>query len=116
MLKDGAIYTANRRVKTFADLMRGAVGLVDLAEREPKGSYFTLMSGLLLTAFTFEAYLNHLGILIGTWNKGDRIRVGDKYDMLCDQLTVVIDLVEREADIVRFEVGEYVVHHEGAPV
>ncbi|MBU2852384.1 hypothetical protein HF929_15215 [Acidithiobacillus ferrivorans] len=30
-------------------------------EQDEKGSYYTTMSALLLTAFTFEAYLNHLG-------------------------------------------------------
>ena len=60
MAKD-AIYEGTREVRTFVDLAHGADVLIMKTEQEEKGSYYTTMSALLLTAFTFEAYLNHLG-------------------------------------------------------
>ena len=56
-----AIYEVKREVRTFADLAQGADVLIKKTEQDQKGSYYTIMSSLLLTAFTFEAYLNHLG-------------------------------------------------------
>jgi hypothetical protein len=54
MAKDG-IYEGTREVRTFVDLAHGADVLIGKSEQEPKGSYYTTMSALLLTAFTFEA-------------------------------------------------------------
>ena len=61
MVTKDAIYDGTREVRTFVDLAHGADVLIQKTVQEPKGSYDTTMSALLLTAFTFEAYLNHLG-------------------------------------------------------
>ena len=62
--------TRPREVRTFADLAHGADVLIMKTEKDQSGSYYTIMSSLLLTAFTFEAYLNHLGSkLIKFWKE-----------------------------------------------
>jgi len=55
------IYEGRREVRTFVDLNHSSQVLILKTKEEPKGSYHTTMAALLLTAFTFEAYLNHLG-------------------------------------------------------
>ena len=78
-----AIYTGTREVRTFVDLNHGADVLIQKTEEEPKGSYYTTMGALLLTAFTFEAYLNHLGQKrIKFWEEIESIKVLEKYAVL----------------------------------
>jgi len=91
MAKD-AVYEGEREVRTFADLAHGAGVLIMKTEQERKGSYYTTMSSLLLTAFTFEAYLNHLGcIKIIFWNDIESIKVMEKYSVLCKNLRIEPD-------------------------
>ena len=95
MAKD-AIYTGTREVRTFVDLNHGADVLIKKAEEEPKGSYYTTMGALLLTAFTFEAYLNHLGQKrIKFWEEIESIKVLDKYAALCKELDLTPDFSKR---------------------
>jgi hypothetical protein len=86
MAKD-AIYDGEREVRTFVDLNHGSNVLLNFAHDEPKGSYYTIMASLLLRAFTFEAYLNHLGArLLPFWESVDSIRVMEKFIVLCGHL------------------------------
>jgi hypothetical protein len=101
MAKD-AIYSGSRVVRTFVDLNHGADVLIRIAEEEPRGSYFTSMGALLLTAFTFEAYLNHLGVKrIKFWEEIESIRVMDKYAVLCKELDVTPDYSKRPNQTLR---------------
>ena len=95
MAKD-AIYEGTREVRTFVDLAHGADVLITKTEQEPKGSYYTTMSALLLTAFTFEAYLNHLGEkTIKFWEEIEPVKVMDKYSVLCKNLGLRPDFSKR---------------------
>ena len=95
MAKD-AIYEGTREVRTFVDLAHGAEVLVMKTEQEPRGSYYTTMSALLLTAFTFEAYLNHLGEkTIKFWEEIEPIKAMDKYSVLCKNLDLTPDFSKR---------------------
>lgn len=95
MAKD-AIYEGTREVRTFADLAHGADVLIMKSEQEPSGSDYTTMSALLLTAFTFEAYLNHLGDkTIKFWKEVEPINVTDKYRALCKHLNIEPDFSRR---------------------
>ncbi len=95
MAKD-AIYEGTREVRTFVDLAHGADVLILKSEQEPKGSYYTTMSALLLSAFTFEAYLNHLGDKTFTfWEEIEQIRVMDKFNVLCKHFQTSPDFSRR---------------------
>jgi len=95
MAKD-SIYEGEREVRTFADLAHGADVLIIKTEQEQKGSYYTIMSSLLLTAFTFEAYLNHLGDkTVKFWDEIESIKVMGKYSVLCKDLNVLPDFSRR---------------------
>lgn len=78
-----------REVKTFCDLSNGAYILLEKSKESIEGSYYTTMASILFTAFTFEAFLNHLGSLkIKFWNEIESIRVLDKYKVLCKEFGV----------------------------
>jgi hypothetical protein len=69
------------------DLSHGADVLLQNAQSTKRGSYYTLMGSLLLRAFTFEAYVNHLGAEKSTlWPEVETLRVMDKYSLLCKSL------------------------------
>ena len=95
MAKD-TIYTGTREVRTFVDLNHGVDVLIQKTEKEPKGSYYTTMGALLMTAFTFEAYLNHLGQKrIKFWEEIESIKVLEKYVALCKELELTPNFSKR---------------------
>lgn len=59
-MKD-SIYSGEREVHTFAELHHAAKVLIETSQKHRPGNYYTALSALVLEAFTFEAYLNHLG-------------------------------------------------------
>ncbi|TQE98818.1 MAG: hypothetical protein FKY71_11825 [Spiribacter salinus] len=90
------IFSGQREVRTFADLAHAADVMIIKSEESLEGSYYTIMSALLLTAFTFEAYLNHLGEKrISFWSRIDSIRVMDKYSVLTTELEIAPDFSRR---------------------
>lgn len=102
MTKKKAIFRGQREVKTFADLAHGAKVMIIKSEEEEKGSYYTIMSALLLTVFTFEAYLNYLGKKrISFWSEIDSISVMHKYSVLCKDLSISPDFSLRPYQTLR---------------
>ena len=92
----GAMYKGEREVRTFVGLNHGAKVLLQKSLDTAKGSYYTTMGSLLLKAFTFEAYLNHLGdIKLKFWAEIEAIKVMEKYAVLCKKLNVVPDFSKR---------------------
>lgn len=95
-MKKDAVYKGEREVRTFADLAHGADVLITKTQQDRNGSYYTIMSSLLLTAFTFEAYLNHLGSeTIRFWEEIESIKVMEKYSVLCKELGISPDFSRR---------------------
>ena len=95
MTKD-ATYKGQREVKTFADLNHAAGVMIKKSDEAVQGSHYTNMAALLFTAFTFEAYLNHLGQeRIEFWSNIESVKVMDKYGCLCKSLAVDPDFSKR---------------------
>ena len=95
-MSNGAIYSGTREVRTYADLAHGANVLLEKAKSDAQGSYYTTMGALLLTAFTFEAYLNHLGKeTTKFWDEIESIRTMHKYTVLCRNLSIDPDYSRR---------------------
>jgi hypothetical protein len=73
----------------YMEMWQGSQILLGRAERDAQGNYWVLMSALLLTAFTFEAYLNHIGSkLFQTWNVLERLSPMEKLDVVCERLGI----------------------------
>lgn len=97
-----AIYEGRREVRTFVDLDHGAGVLIKKSRETQKGSYYTIMGALLLSAFTFVAYLNHVGAeKIKFWDEIESIRVIDKYSVLCKEFDIVPDFSKRPYQTIR---------------
>jgi len=87
--KPRVLVIKQRTVAMYAEMWDGSKILLRRAELETTGSYWVLMSVLLLTAFTFEAYLNHIGPkLFQSWNELERLPPLEKLESVCEKLGI----------------------------
>ena len=100
-LKD-AIYKGQRDVRTFAELSHAADMLMQTAQEYLRGNLYTALSSLLLRAFTFEAYLNHLGERhLKLWDARKQLRWFDKFNTICKRLNFAPDKSARPYSTLR---------------
>ena len=71
---------------TFAYMHTGAKFMLKIAEESEEGRLYTLVASLIFSAFTLEAYLNHLGKLRNKeWEKIERKHSKiEKYKLLAE--------------------------------
>lgn len=96
MTEDRASFRSERHVNTYADLYRAAYHFLKLAQTPAAGRNYLLVSTLTFSAFSFEAYLNHIGPdIFPSWRNLERLRVLDKLEIICRQVKVAPDLSRR---------------------
>ena len=95
-MKD-AVYSSKREVRTFAELHHASNVLLQTALEHVKGNRYTVMSSLLLRAFAFEAYLNHLGERhLNLWDATtERLAWHEKFGMVCNGINFKPDVSQR---------------------
>jgi hypothetical protein len=95
-MKKDAIVEIEREVKTYTDLYQGSYVLFERSKEHPLGNYYAQMGSLIFAAFTFEAYLNHLGGHKNSfWDESERMSVMEKYSALCGAFNVTTDFSRR---------------------
>ena len=80
-----------RDVHTYAELWHGSGVLLERGQAELKGSKWLWMGSLILTAFSLEAYLNHIGPKIfACWKAAlERpLSPEGKLDIICEKLGI----------------------------
>ncbi|MDI6853684.1 MAG: hypothetical protein QME75_08800 [Deltaproteobacteria bacterium] len=78
-----------RTIHTYSELWHGSGVLLQRAKGEPKGSYWLWMGSLILTAFAFEAYLNHIGPkLFSYWDALETLSPENKLNVICEKLKI----------------------------
>ena len=83
------IVKKERAVHTYAELWHASGCVLKSGIEEPIGSSWQFSSSALLTAFAFEAYLNHVGSrTIACWAQLDRLPPWSKFELLCETLGV----------------------------
>jgi hypothetical protein len=87
----------DRKVNTYSELWRVSYWTLDQAKSEKKGSYFQIMASLVFTAFTLEAYLNHIGqTMFEDWKDTERnMSPYEKMDLIAKKLDLKIDYGKR---------------------
>jgi hypothetical protein len=76
-----------RTLNSYAELWFGSGFLLNQAKAEPSGAYWVVMASAALTAFTMEAYLNHIGPKIfTTWDVLETLSPSGKIDVVCEKL------------------------------
>lgn len=88
--KRKVIVNQKRDVRTYAELWLASKKVLESGLREPVGSWWQFLSSLLLTAFAFEAYMNHVGpTVLSCWKSLERrMSPWRKLDRLCEVLDV----------------------------
>lgn len=91
-----ATFSGEKESRSYFDLNHGANTLLSVSESFQKGSFYTILSSIVLRSFAFEAYLNHLGERIfELWDHEDHIKISDKYSKICDHLNLSTDFSRR---------------------
>jgi hypothetical protein len=81
--------TKTRMVHTYSELWHASACVLEAGRREPRGASWQYLSSLVLTAFSFEAYLNHAGErVIACWEDVERLPPLGKFKLLCEILGV----------------------------
>jgi len=76
----------------------GSAALLRRAQSDAIGSDWVRMSALLLTAFTFESYLNHIGPkLFKSWKVLESLGPLEKLEVVCERLKLSFPRGERPA-------------------
>ena len=72
-----------REVKTYAEMWHTSCCLLKKGLEEPEGSFHQFMASLVFTAFTLEAYLNHIGPKIfKCWGDLERLGPREKVNII----------------------------------
>jgi hypothetical protein len=86
-----AIVTKKNTVHMYSELWHASACVLDAGLGEERGSSWQFLSSSLLTAFSFEAYLNHVGaVCYSCWDELERLPPISKLSLLCESLKVVI--------------------------
>jgi len=83
------VVNKEQAVHTYSELWHASQCVLNSGVEQPKGSSWQFLSSAVLTAFTFEAYLNHVGPrTIECWEQLDRLPPWSKFELLCETLNV----------------------------
>lgn len=90
MSKPRKVLVSKRRtIHTYSELWKASHCVLEAGIREPCGSSWQFLSSAVLTAFAFEAYLNHVGAsVMSCWSQIERLPPWAKFQLLCETLNV----------------------------
>ena len=84
--------TLERRVITYSDFWRTSDVLLNRAQEKPEGSYFFLLGSLVFSAFSLEAFLNHIGEhIFKCWEDLEPLPPRSKLTVICERLSISVD-------------------------
>lgn len=81
--------TKNRTLHMYSEMCHASGCVLKAGLAEPRGSTWQFLSSTVLTAFSFEAYLNHVGpTVFDCWEQLERLPPWSKFELLCETLGV----------------------------
>jgi hypothetical protein len=84
-----ALVSKQRTIHTYSELWHASQCVLEAGIQEPRGSSWQFLSSTVLTAFAFEAYLNHVGpTVFSCWEQLERLPPWSKFELLCESLSV----------------------------
>lgn len=91
-----------REVKTYAEMWHMSCCLLQKGLNDPKGSFHQFMASLVFTAFTLEAYLNHIGPKVfKCWDDLERLAPRKKLNVMAERLQVDINYGKRPWQVMK---------------
>lgn len=87
--KPKARVSQRKIVHMYAELWHASECVLEKGIQNQEGSSWQFLSSIVLTAFAFEAYLNHSGQgLFASWDDVEPLPPLDKFNRICDHLQV----------------------------
>ncbi|MCJ7653693.1 MAG: hypothetical protein MUO97_00050 [Dehalococcoidia bacterium] len=81
-----------RQVNTYAEMWHASDVMLGKAKENPEGSFYQLMASLIFTAFTLEAYLNHIGqSIFKCWDDLEQLSPKRKLNLIAEKLKIERD-------------------------
>ena len=94
--------TKQRKVKTYAELWHTSHCLLEKGIEERKGSLHQFRASLVFTAFTIEAYLNHIGPKVfKCWDDLERLAPREKLNVIAERLQVDVNYGRRPWQVMK---------------
>ncbi len=91
-----------RQVVTYAELWHTSWCLLKKGQDQEEGSFHQFMGSLVFTAFSLEAYLNHIGpSVFGSWDALERLGPKEKLDIVAEKIGLPIDYGKRPWGIMK---------------
>ena len=92
MAKHKAKVSKERQVNTYVYLWHASHVMLEKARSDQKGSIHDVMASLTFTAFTMEAYLNHVGShIFKCWDDLERLSPLSKLNLIAEKLEIKND-------------------------
>ena len=96
MRRDKWRIKAKRHVNVFAELSHGNSVLLENAKEQRPGFHYETLAAVLMAAFKFEAFLNHLvALTISFWSSIERLPHRNKLELLATHLNIEMDQSRR---------------------
>ena len=100
--KRKVIVTKERNVTTYAEMWHTSYCLLVKGQEELRMSVHQFRASLIFSAFTLEAYLNHIGSkTFSCWEDLERLSPKEKLNVIADRLDVEIDYGKRPWQIMK---------------
>ena len=91
-----------REVRTYADMWHTSYCLLQNGQEQIEGSYHQFLASLVFTAFTLEAYLNHIGPKVfRCWKDLERLGPKEKLNVISEKLGIEIDYSRRPWQVLK---------------
>lgn len=104
--KRKVVVSKEREVKTYAEMWHTSHCLLQKGIEDPKGCFHQYMASLVFTAFTLEAYLNHIGPKVfECWGDLERLAPREKLNKVAEKLQVGIDYGMRPWQVMKHLFG-----------
>lgn len=92
MNKSKMLITKEREVKTYVEMWHTSKCLLEKGINQPEGNIHQFMASIVFTAFTFEAYLNHIGPnVFNCWQDLERLKPREKLNIIAEKLMLNIN-------------------------
>jgi len=108
MAKGKARVSKERQVNAYVEMRHASHVILEKAEEDLEGSFYQIMASLIFTAFTMEAYLNHIGQhTFKCWDDLEgRLSPKSKLNLITEKLQILTDYGKRPwqtfSDLFRF--------------
>jgi hypothetical protein len=100
--KRQVVATKERNVTTYAEMWHTSFCLLTKGQEELRMSVHQFRASLIFTAFTLEAYFNHIGAKIfSCWRDLERLSPKEKLNVIAERLNIEIDYGKRPWQIMK---------------